>query len=82
MKASGYLVVEPTFRGREVVGCKLVKLTQGRPSVAKAPGLLVHLEVDIPASAFAPIRARLDVPEGGVEVIIRTIEPEKGDDTA
>lgn len=82
MKASAYLVIEPTFRRGQVVSCKVAKMTQGRPSTAEASGLLVQLEVDVPASAFDPIRARMEVPEGEGEIIVRTIDPLEGEDTA
>lgn len=81
MKASAYLVIEPTFRRGQVVSCKVAKMTQGRPGVAEASGLLIRLEVEIPDGAFDPLRAMLDVPEGEGEIIVRTIEPLEGEDT-
>lgn len=60
-----YLVAEPTWRdrrywkddqGRPVLeGAKVVKATQGRPSVSK-DGVVTKLTLRFPASAFLPLQ--------------------------
>lgn len=79
LTTSCYIVLEPTFRGNKVATCKVAKVTQSRPGVAEASGILVRLDVVVPESAFDPIIARLNVPDADHEVLIKTIPTEAPD---
>lgn len=79
MKATGYLAIEPVWRGEQLVGAKLTRLTQGKPtpSTLEIGTAVVRLTVDIPDRVFKPYlaEAQATATESNIGTVKVVIEP-------
>lgn len=76
-KASGYLVIEPVWRGRHLAGAKIRSVTQTKPKGGKVGSAVVHLTVEVPDIVFKPfeVEAAIRAQAGDTGVIEVVVKP-------
>lgn len=82
MKATGYLTIEPTWRGNKLAGATIARLTKTRPRGGVPGAAVVHLTIDIPDRVFIPFEAEalVTAQEGEVGQVKVVIEPFQDDE--
>lgn len=88
-KATFYVQIEPEFSDYRkdpdgeptVIGAKAKRITQSKPDITLPNAVVVKLSLDIPASAFKPLRPSVEVviPDTHVQPAISIIVEDPSD---
>lgn len=80
VKATAFLTIEPEWRGVNLVGARIAKVTQTKP-YGPVGAAVVKLTVELPEGVFRPFEADALVAaqEGDVGVVRVVVEPFQGE---
>jgi len=83
IEAEGYIVVEPTWRGKTLTGATITGVRKTPPRTGAVGSAVIRLRVAVPRRVFLPFQAEalVEAQEGEVGVARVVIEPFSEEET-